>query len=136
MMAGSYIQWLLFSVIIALAHLLIAIIVFPLHKEKIQLKKILRDGSLLFFTMSLTAASYGDFLANEKGTPNLTRDQLVFCAALLILLISTVVYAIIIKDRFIGSNAKRISSDFVSSFSIAISFVAILYGSALLCYFP
>lgn len=134
-MDRSYFHWLLFSVIIALTHLLIAIIVFPLHREKVQLKKVLRDGSLLFFAMSLTAASFGDFLANKKNASNLILTEVAFAVAFFILVSSTVVYAIIIKDRFIELSTKMISPDFVFSFSIGISFSAIVYGSMLLCFF-
>jgi len=126
---GGYLRWLLFSVVIALLHLIVAMMVFPMYKQKIQITKILMQGSLLFFAMSLTSACFGDFLACEERVRR--ADPFAFFLAILIVIGCTVVYANLVKDKFIVQSGIKISPEFVSNFSLGASLGAVFYGSAL-----
>ena len=127
---ADYLHWFIFSVVFALLHLIVAIIVFLLYRLKIQFTKIFMDGSLIFFAMSLTASSCGEFLDCQERHQQ--ADTVAFSCAVFIFIACTTVYTSLIRDMFIGRTAKkRISPEIVTKFSVGASVGAIFYGSAL-----
>ena len=129
-MLKDYIYWLQFSVILALSHFIVALIMFPMHGKRIRFTPLLMDGCLIYFAMSLTAASCGNFFKCENRYQNL--DLSVLFIAFFFVITFSVVYAILVKDRFVlGKPRRDISEIFVSRFSLGAVLGSVFYCSGL-----
>lgn len=130
MVMFDYLIWFLFSVILALLHLFVALIVSCAVGCGKRFTKVLVDGSLLFFAMSLTAGSCGQYF--QDRTISSKADSVVFFLAVFMVVPITVLYTLVVRDRIVAARTSyRINDGFALSFSVGASIGAVLYGSAL-----
>lgn len=127
---SDYLRWILFSVILSLSHLFIAIIVLRVYVKKVKFKEIIKDGSLLFFAMCLTSTSFADFLASDSKIYESWLTLACF-GMIVIVLLSVGVYALLIKSKFASFGDDTVDITFVSNLSVAMSIGAVLYSSTL-----
>ena len=122
--------WLFFSVIVSLAHFGIAALILRARGRGVKFIPLLKDGSLLFFSATLTATSFGDFYLNIQFDlfPWFTFMALV--GVIMILFFSIGIYGSIV-GMVDGPSLPGMDPEVILKYSVSIAGSSIIYGLTL-----
>lgn len=125
--------WFLFSVVLGLAHFLVALIVTAVTSKRPRVSTLLKDGCLLFFAMPLAAGVFGECQMAHYWRANDGLNLSVAVGVLvLIFLVSVALYSLIVYQMGTASGKiSKVSSSRISYGSVGVAIISVLYGVCL-----
>lgn len=131
-MTENSINWIFFSVILALFPLLLNFMIVKLSNINIGWVDLLKDGELFFFSAAITASSIGTLVLNRP--PNLVLTILIGGLLLTILIMSSCLFSLssFLKLKQMDVLNKRmfgVMSIWCSILAVALSYMSFILGS-------
>lgn len=124
--------WILFSVILGLAHLVVGLIVWRMHTRRRAFHLMFRDGCLLFFAMPLVATAFGELLIAKSWAKHPLTVAAGVAGLAFILLIAGAIYSVIVTHdclRLLHAHHRdTLDARWIYHNSLFLSIAAVGYG--------
>lgn len=127
--------WLLFSVILGLAHLFAGLLVWRMHVKRKSFYLIFRDGCLLFFAMPLATSAFGECVISGGAWQTLTplQQSAGIVGLGIILIASGVIYSVIVTHDDTSPQRQHgrdpLDAHFIYHNSIFLAVGSVIYAT-------
>lgn len=125
---GLLFGWIFFSVVLGLFHLIVGFIIWLFKKQHFRFYELIKDGSLIFFAVPLTASAYVETHFVEDCFQDSTFAQMgVTSFVIIIVLLGTALYSLIIHEN-LNSKNRQVDQGVVSTETIDFSTVSWIFA--------
>ena len=130
---ANFAVWFACAVCLALVHLALAASVLYFHDKPVEWLKLLRDGSLFFFAVTLSASGFAEYITSGITSGDGVVTAFAFLLCFVIILFSSHFYTQIVRENLLGAKARgpKISPKKTAELSAGASVFSIVYASAL-----